>query len=137
MGSIEKDNWKLYNEGNDVSLGRGPYEFATVKEINDLEKKLEKYSKKFGEETVFVEWGQGYGGPSDGFKAHRKREILEMLLRYEKENVKGIYPKIGLVIDSEWINEMRDFLRKNKKDRKNRDQEYLRQYLKLISQGLF
>lgn len=43
-----------------------------------------------------------------------------MLLRYKK-SIKGIYPKIGLVIDYEWINEMKDFLMRNDEDRRNRD----------------
>ena len=137
MGNITKDNLDLYNRGEEIHLPRKSFRFTSIGEINELEKKLGDYSKKFCEAAVFVEWGQDYGGPSIGFKAHRKKEINEMLSRYETEHVNGIYPKIGLVIDYDLINEMRGFLKKDKSSRENRDVKYLQEYTGLISKGFF
>lgn len=117
---VNKYNSKTAHELNDNVYANGiaiqirnPHDATEVKQINHLEKILEKYSKKFGEQAVIAEWGQPFGGPAGGFRVHRESEVMELLKAYESAGINGIHPRLGTYFDYSWLKKKKEHLKNN------------------------
>ncbi|MBN1645124.1 hypothetical protein JW851_03740 [Candidatus Woesearchaeota archaeon] len=107
--SMRKLNEEVYNTGIPVKL-KNPYDISSETALNRLERKLFNYSKQFGEDAAFVEWGQPFGGPSNGFRAHKSIDVIELQKAYRQTKANGVYPKAGSIIDKLWIDKKRKYL---------------------------
>lgn len=110
--SMHQLNNAVYTGGIPVYM-KNPYDITSEAELNNLERRLCRYSEKFGEPAVLGEWGQPFGGPSDGFRVHKARDARELQKAYKDANVDGVYPKLGFVIDCAWIAKKREYLKIN------------------------
>ncbi len=137
MGELYADNWKLCNSGLDVAISKMMDNLENLSQVEKIRGLLDKYSKRFGEEAVIVQWGQDFGGPMLGYKAHKRSEVERMLARYEEAQVKGIYPKAGFVINYQWTDETEKFLNQSESYRRSRDSEYITEYLDRVFSGEF
>jgi len=108
--SMHQLNDAVYSRGIPISV-KNPYDITSETELNNLERRLERYSAKFGEPAVLGEWGQPFGGPSDGFRIHKACDVQELQKAYAAVNANGIYPKLGSIIDAAWIAKKRDYLK--------------------------
>lgn len=108
--SMRQLNDAVYNTGMPIRI-KNPYDITSESELNNLEKRLYTYSQKFGEPAVLGEWGQPFGGPSDGFRVHKACDVQELQKAYKDARVDGIYPKLGSVIDDAWIAKKREYLK--------------------------
>jgi len=108
--SMRQLNDDVYNSGMPVQI-KNPYDITSETELKNLERRIIRYSEKFGESVVLGEWGQPFGGPSDGFRMHKAGDVRELQKAYKDANVTGVYPKLGSVIDAAWIAKKRKYLK--------------------------
>lgn len=113
--SVRELNEKVYTRGIPVKI-KNPYDINSGASLNKLERELYTYSEKLGEDAVFVEWGQPFGGPSDGFRAQKLSDIQELKEAYKQTEANGIYPKAGTIIDKLWIYKKRKYLGINRRE---------------------
>ncbi len=113
--SMRKLNEEVYNRGISIKL-RNPYNISSETALNRLERDLFNYSKQLGEDAAFAEWGQPFGGPSDGFRVQKSSDITELQEAYRQTEANGIYPKLGAIINQKWINKKRKYLKEPKKE---------------------
>ncbi len=108
--SMRQLNEAVYTRGIPISV-KNPYDITSETQLNNLEERLQRYSEKLGEPAVLGEWGQPFGGPSDGFRVHKACDVRELQKAYKDANVDGVYPKLGSVIDGAWVAKKREYLK--------------------------
>lgn len=113
-------NDEVYRRGISIKIAN-PTTYSKPYQITNLEKILEKHSKQFGEPAVLAEWGQPFGGPTNGFKVQKKSDADKLLLAYKEANITGIYPILGLYVDADWCSKKRESLKQKEGTKFNLD----------------
>jgi len=93
-------NRQIFDSGIDSGIILKPLNFD-ADTLEHIATRLADLSKD--EKHVLVQWGQDFGGPKNFLRYHPLSDIKNLEAAYQRSGVKSIYPKMGLVIDDQWL----------------------------------
>ena len=94
----------IFEEGIEVK-GRRFVCISTVKDVEETERILLEFSKRFGEEAVLTYWVQPYGGPVMHVKIQRRGKADRVHHAYESGELREVCPQLGIYRDIQWCAE--------------------------------